>query len=277
MIHASKLGLGLAVVLMGGTLLTSCHDANDPGTEYAPQMYDSVPLEPLKQVVGDNGPLNPINPMGINERTPPQGAIPRGKLAFFTHIAPDDIARAETQLVNPYRMTKENVDEGKLLYTRYCQHCHGEAGDGQGPVGVKFKGVPNYSTGAYKTMNDGHIFHVIEFGKGRMMPHGSQVNPEERWKIALYVHVLQNGGQMPTGNAAPAAPTADASATAATPAAGAKPTEAAATPAATAGTDPQPAAAPAVAPATPAASPNQPDTRTPVQRATDKIRQSHVF
>jgi hypothetical protein len=24
-----------------------------------------------------------------------------------------------------------------------------------------------------------------------MMPHGSQVNPEERWKIAMYVHVLQ--------------------------------------------------------------------------------------
>ncbi len=40
-------------------------------------------------------------------------------------------------------------------------------------------------------MNDGHIYHVIEWGRNRMMPHGSQVNPEERWKIAMYVHVLQ--------------------------------------------------------------------------------------
>ncbi len=26
-----------------------------------------------------------------------------------------------------------------------------------------------------------------------MMPHGSQVNPEERWKIAMYVRALQRG------------------------------------------------------------------------------------
>jgi len=26
-----------------------------------------------------------------------------------------------------------------------------------------------------------------------MMPHGSIVNPEERWKIAMYVRVLQRG------------------------------------------------------------------------------------
>ncbi|WP_345600388.1 hypothetical protein, partial [Thermocatellispora tengchongensis] len=41
--------------------------------------------------------------------------------------------------------------------------------------------------------NDGHIYHVIQWGKGRMMPHGSQVNPEERWKIAMYVRALQLG------------------------------------------------------------------------------------
>ncbi len=187
MMLASK--LGLACALFSAAALTGCHDANDPGTEYAPQMYDSTPLEPLRQVEGAK---NAFNPMGIHERVPPQGAIPRGKLAFFDHIAPDDIARAETQLVNPYTATPENVERGKVLYSQYCQHCHGEAGDGQGPVGVKFKGVPNYSAGAYKTMNAGHIFHVIQYGKGRMMPHGSQVNPEERWKIALYVHQLQN-------------------------------------------------------------------------------------
>ena len=42
-------------------------------------------------------------------------------------------------------------------------------------------------------MNDGHIFHVITYGKGRMWPHASQVNPEERWKIVHYVHRLQLG------------------------------------------------------------------------------------
>ena len=45
----------------------------------------------------------------------------------------------------------------------------------------------------------GHIFNVITNGKGRMMPHGTQVNPEERWKIALYVkNVLQGAGEQAT-------------------------------------------------------------------------------
>ncbi len=265
MIYSSKLGLGLASVLFGGALLTGCHEANDPGTEFAPQMYDSTPIEPLRQV---GGAKNAYNPMGIHERVPAQGAIPRGKLAYFTHLAPEDIAGAETRLVNPYRSTPAMLEDGKVLYEQYCQHCHGEAGDGQGPVGIKFKGVPNYSTGAYKTMNAGHIFHVIQYGKGRMMPHGSQVNPQERWKIALYVAKLQNPeGAAPADSTA--APAAAATATAAaTPAAPATTAPAAAATTATT-TTAAPAPAPAAAP--------EADTRTPVQRATDKIRQTHVY
>lgn len=268
---APKLGLGLAALLFSGVALTSCHDANDPGTEYAPQMYDSTPLEPLRQV---DGKKNPYNPMGINERVPPQGAIPRGKLAYFTHIAPDDIAGAETRLVNPLRATPQNVEEGKVLYGRYCQHCHGEAGDGQGPVGIKFKGVPNYSAGAYKTMNAGHIYHVIEFGKGRMMPHGSQVSPDDRWKIALYVYTLQHKDDATvaatdgpaTGGGAPADSTKLAGK-------GAKSNAVIST----GGTSATPVSAPAAQPAPVAAPTPAVDERTPVQRATDKIRQTHVF
>ena len=258
--------LGLACALLSAATLTGCHDANDPGTEYAPQMYDSTPLEPLRQVEGAK---NRFNPMGIHERVPPQGAIPRGKLAFFTHIAPDDVAKAEQTLVNPYPASAANLEQGKVLYQQYCQHCHGEAGEGNGPVGIKFKGVPNYTAGAYKTMNAGHIYHVIQYGKNRMMPHGSQVNPEERWKIALYVHTLQNpaGAGESTAGAAP-----DSTKLGSTPAPAT----------ASAGMNPTPAAAPAVqtagaAPAVPAAAVPAADTRTPVQRATDKIRATHVY
>ncbi|MBD0260336.1 MAG: cytochrome c, partial [Cytophagales bacterium] len=62
---------------------------------------------------------------------------------------------------------------------------------GDGPVGKVYKGVPNYSVGRYKEMNDGHIFHVITYGRGRMWPHGTQILPPDRWKIVHYVHQLQ--------------------------------------------------------------------------------------
>lgn len=188
MTHSFKYGVQASAILFASVLTTACNDANNPGLEYAPQMYESLPYDPLRQVDA-----NTVNPMGINERTPAVGTVPRGKLNYFDHIGKDSVTIAERVLRNPLPYTKANLEEGKVLYTRNCQHCHGEQGDGQGPVGVKFKGVPNYSTGAYATMNEGHIYHVIQWGKGRMMPHGSQVNPEERWKIAMYVRVLQKG------------------------------------------------------------------------------------
>jgi len=181
-----KYGLSAASLALSLGVASCSPDPNSPGVEYAPEMYESIPYEPLRQIT-----FNTINSFGINQRTPAEGTVPRGKLAYFDHIPKDSVGIAERTLRNPYPYTKANIEEGQVLYSRYCLHCHGEQGNGQGPVGVKYKGVPNYSSGAYKTMNDGHIYHVIEWGRNRMMPHGSQVNPEERWKIAMYVHVLQ--------------------------------------------------------------------------------------
>jgi cytochrome c2 len=151
-------------------------------------MYDPIPYEPLKQTN-----FNKVNAFGLNERTPPIATVPLGKLDYYNHIPKDSVGIAERKLRNPFPYTEKNLQEGKVLYTRICAHCHGEAGAGDGPVGAKFKGVPNYAVGNYKTMNDGHIYHVIQWGRNRMMPHGSIVNPEERWKIAMYVRVLQLG------------------------------------------------------------------------------------
>ncbi len=169
--------------------LPACTVAPDAtGVEYAPEMYESLAYEPLRQTA-----FNSVNAFGINQRTPAVATIPRGKLNYYTHIPKDSVKIAERILHQPYAYTKANLEEGKLLYSRICLHCHGENGNGQGLVGVKYKGVPNYATGEYTKMNDAHIYHVIQWGKNRMMPHGSQVTPEERWKIAMYVRVLQRG------------------------------------------------------------------------------------
>jgi len=71
-------------------------------------------------------------------------------------------------------------------------HCHGAKGAGDGKVADKYPGVANLTGDAYKKITEGHIFHVITYGKGLMGSHGSQVNEEERWKIAKYVKQLQS-------------------------------------------------------------------------------------
>jgi mono/diheme cytochrome c family protein len=165
-------------------------------------MYHSVGYEPMSQTEGDS---NTINPLGLNMRLPVKGTVSRKvytgsdslKQAFLTQeltskaIPTDSISYSEKSLFNPISATPENIEAGKLQYERFCQHCHGEAGKGDGLVAKAYKGVPVYSSDALKDMNDGHIYHVITHGKGRMWAHGSQISSENRWKIVLYVHELQ--------------------------------------------------------------------------------------
>ena len=172
-------------------------------------MYVSIPYEPYTQVK-----KNEINPTGMNLRKPPVGTVARqghykmtvegkdGETSFMAYSFPsgDEGLKLAEEVENPLLqvLPKDTAgvdkfikDECQPLYERYCQHCHGKKGDGKGKVNDQYKGVANLTVGAQKTNNSGHIYHVITHGKGRMWPHKQIVTPEERWKIALYVHKLQ--------------------------------------------------------------------------------------
>ncbi|MCC9138296.1 c-type cytochrome [Pontibacter silvestris] len=184
----TNLGLKASAILFASALFVACSNEQDPGTEYAPDMYHSIPLDPYSQL--DE---NKYNPGGLNMREPAKGTVPRGKQGYNLYLSTDTAEVAGVELTNPLPYTEENLAEGKVLYSRFCAHCHGAEGDGQGLVGQKFKGVPSYTAGRVAELPAGHIFHVITKGRGRMMPHGSQVNPTERWKIVMYVQQLQKG------------------------------------------------------------------------------------
>lgn len=170
--------------------------------EYAPNMYNSVGYEPLTQIE-----KNPFNKGGINMREPVAGTVPRQWFTstngdslnstlqkmemVFRTVPADSMIMSEAVLKNPIPQTEASLKQGQVAYERYCLHCHGENGKGDGPVGKAYKGVPVYSSDALKNLNDGHIYHTIVHGKGRMWPHGSQISPEDRWKIVQYVHKLQ--------------------------------------------------------------------------------------
>ena len=192
-----------------GISLWSCKAKNDfPGLEYAPNMYNSVPYEGLSQITDEsqgmwlsnradgNGEYynsNPNNLHFMNLREPVANTVKRDENGYLPYrIHKDSADYAGRVLVNPLDSTAEVVAEGKVLFTTYCATCHGENGLGDGLVGKIFMGVPAYNVGRVKELPEGQIFHTITFGRGRMMSHASQVSADERWKIARYVHVLQN-------------------------------------------------------------------------------------
>ena len=206
------------LTIIAASLLAACSARdNYTGVEYGPQMYHSVPYEPLSQMTeAPEGPIgswyyipnsNPFNDYNgsklINQKKPVPGTVARQYAASLNNTASkelmvynlhkDSVDLAGRILSNPLPNDEKIVGEGKALYLSFCSACHGANGQGNGKVGEVYKGVPNYSQGRYATLPEGHVFHVITHGKGRMWSHKSQLSPEDRWKIVRYVQKLQKG------------------------------------------------------------------------------------
>jgi mono/diheme cytochrome c family protein len=196
-----------AVFAIGVATLLGCRAGEDnPGLEYAPNMYHSVAYEPLKQIkdkesgkwvnsseddIGEYYSSNPYNPYEMNMREPVANTVRRGEFLPY-RIPKDSVALAARTLTNPLDSSAAVIAEGKRLYGIFCTHCHGDDGKTPGLVGEKYLGVPSYTSPAVKNLNQGHIFHVLSRGIRRMPSHASQLSIRERWEVARYVQVLQN-------------------------------------------------------------------------------------
>jgi mono/diheme cytochrome c family protein len=214
--------LGFSSVAMSLLLMGSCKsDSNSSGFEYMPDMYRSPAIETYVDYGEIRGKENKELKSVLSAMTPPKYTIPyiagkdsaevRLMLPYFrkpnvafreTHgLYGFDVSTADEYLLavndkNPYAITAKNSEEvlkkGKELFTAMCQHCHGEKGDGAGPMVASgaYVGVPNYAT--LTNLSDGQIFYSIYYGKGMMGSHGSVLNKKEIWTLVHYVRQFQN-------------------------------------------------------------------------------------
>lgn len=125
---------------------------------------------------------------------PPEGAVPTtpGEVPF----EPTDEVAANA-LSNPRPMSLASLENGRLLYTRYCSTCHGPEGLGDGPVSMtgKLQGplaavLPISGPASIaKVRSDGHIFATIRYGR-RRMPAYQRIPADGRWDIVNYIRYL---------------------------------------------------------------------------------------
>ena len=196
----SALAFSLMVVCKAG--------GENQGLEYAPQMYHSVAYEPLTQIKdeaqgswlstredgkGEFFNSNVYNPHGMNMREPVSNTVPRNKQGYLPHRLLQFELEKAALIPNPVISSEEILKDGEKLYLQYCNACHGKGGEGDGKAGEVIGGVANLKGGAYVNLPEGHIFHVITKGKGRMGAHGSQIPAESRWKIDHYVKQVIQG------------------------------------------------------------------------------------
>ncbi len=209
----------LGTILGAVVLMSSCGGEKDsPGIEYMPDMYRGPAIEAYVDYgqdpyyFGDSTVIHERNTQSA--RLPAPGSIPfaadQSKAAFnFPYPyanTPEDYERAGIELHSPIAMTEETVAKGKVIFIKFCMHCHGEHGQGDGKVVSEgnYPPPPPYNGSQLASLPEGKMFHSLTYGKNiGMGSHASQLNKEERWMVIQYVKFLQAGEKMP-GAAMPA-------------------------------------------------------------------------
>lgn len=175
----------LFILLLAIAAFGCDHDRNRPGQTYFPDMEESQAYETYSS--------NPNTANGATNQMPVKGAIPREMIPYNFVRSAEDKKLAGIEYQNPLKATKENLAEGKRLYTIYCFSCHGDKADGKGLLYTsgKYPYPPaSLLTPKVQEVPDGEIFHAISVGFGVMGAHDGQIKPDDRWRIVQYVKGL---------------------------------------------------------------------------------------
>ena len=92
----------------------------------------------------------------------------------------------------PFPITRADLLRGQERFNIYCSPCHSRVGDGNGMVVRRgFRQAAYYHTEKLLKAPVGHFFDVMTNGFGAMPSYASRVEPDDRWRIAAYIRVLQ--------------------------------------------------------------------------------------
>jgi mono/diheme cytochrome c family protein len=186
---------GVALVLTAAGL-TACTDAAGYDLDYI------LSIAPFVSTMRTSVSYDP-NAM---PRLPAPGTVPVSSpngelLPPFTQAQLDSVGAA---LTSPLEPTAEVLERGAVVYDNQCYVCHGEGGQGNGPVigAGRFPLGPAVNGAATAARSDGYLYGVIRVGRGLMPAYGERIAHNDRWAVVAYLRQLQ--GQ--TGTATPAQP-----------------------------------------------------------------------
>jgi len=93
---------------------------------------------------------------------------------------------------NPVKSDALSIKDGKALYIKNCQSCHGDGGKGDG---TKAKNLDiscgDLSVAGIAKITDGELYWKITEGRKPMPTFGKKLTDAERWSVINYVRTLK--------------------------------------------------------------------------------------
>jgi hypothetical protein len=106
----------------------------------------------------------------------PSGSIPRDSRAV---------------LPGAFSLSKERLHGGARLFAINCAHCHGSAGEGDGPVAGYLRELPKNLRSPYiQKKPEAELYDIITKGRDIMPAFQGYLSTEERWVLAHYVKMM---------------------------------------------------------------------------------------
>ncbi len=167
--------LGVALVASVGLNIAAFGPKVRLNFEYFPNMARTARYNAFEE--------NPNFSDGMTLRAPVPGTIPRG------WQPPTD--------TNPFESAdRAAIEQGKQVFTTFCQPCHGADAKGVGPVVQHgFPPPPPLSRSQTQDKSDAQLFDVVTNGVRTMPPYGPQLSIEDRWKVILHVRSFRRPPQ----------------------------------------------------------------------------------
>jgi mono/diheme cytochrome c family protein len=147
-------------------------------------MYDQAKKEAYE--------ASPFFADGASARPLPANTVARGRLREDRgyYFGMDDAGALVAE--PPVVVDRALLERGRDRYEAFCSMCHDRAGTGNGMVVRRgFPPAASYHQERLRAMPAGYFVNVMTAGFGRMPSYASQIPPEDRWAIAVYVKVLQ--------------------------------------------------------------------------------------
>jgi mono/diheme cytochrome c family protein len=118
----------------------------------------------------------------------PRGTVPQQGGEEIYKATPAEL------LESPLTMSDQaQIQQGRMLYSKFCSQCHGKNHDGNATVGQSFHPLPtDLRSPKVQSLSEGAFFKEISYGipEGRQPPLATTVDPLDRWRIIAYVKSL---------------------------------------------------------------------------------------
>ena len=99
-----------------------------------------------------------------------------------------------TKMTNPVASNTESLKEGKELWIKHCQSCHGKSGRGDGQKAPELKTEPgNFTLPTTQKQTDGSLFYKILEGREDMPSFKKKIPDEDDiWNLVNYVRTFKS-------------------------------------------------------------------------------------